>query len=204
MNNHQRLMARKQGKPAGYVDGAPRGGEEFAGGGTVAPRLSAIPGRSGVLGLPGQMYRPRRPMLSRPAPIARPYAEGGPVSAYRPPASDVPSTELQESNALRGAMSSQMERKKEETPEERRKRLQDAYDRAAQDARDASPRPGKVYPGGKPYAKGGKVSKTMEEFEAGTLRSGSKHGPKVTNKDQALAIGLSEARKAGEQVKPRR
>jgi len=48
--------------------------------------------------------------------------------------------------------------------------------------------------------KEGKVGKVMHEFKEGTLRSGSKHGPKVTSHDQALAIGLSEARKAGESV----
>lgn len=37
----------------------------------------------------------------------------------------------------------------------------------------------------------------MHEFKHGTLHSGSKHGPKVTNRKQAIAIGLSEARKAG-------
>lgn len=38
-----------------------------------------------------------------------------------------------------------------------------------------------------------KVSQVMREFEAGTLRSSS--GEKVTSRDQALAIALSEARK---------
>lgn len=41
-----------------------------------------------------------------------------------------------------------------------------------------------------------KVKKTMEEFKAGTLHSGSKKGPKVTNPKQAIAIGISEQRKA--------
>ena len=39
----------------------------------------------------------------------------------------------------------------------------------------------------------GKVGKVMHEFKAGTLHSGSKSGPKVTNRKQAIAIGLSEA-----------
>lgn len=38
-----------------------------------------------------------------------------------------------------------------------------------------------------------KVSKVMKEFKAGKLHSGSKKGPEVTNKRQALAISLSEA-----------
>ena len=38
----------------------------------------------------------------------------------------------------------------------------------------------------------------MHERKKGTLRSGS--GKKVKSKKQAIAIGLSEARKAGEKV----
>ena len=40
-----------------------------------------------------------------------------------------------------------------------------------------------------------KVEKSMQEFNKGTLKSGS--GKKVTNRRQAVAIGLSEARAAG-------
>lgn len=36
---------------------------------------------------------------------------------------------------------------------------------------------------------------TMEEFKEGTLHSGSKTGKKVTNRKQAIAIGMSEERK---------
>jgi len=43
-----------------------------------------------------------------------------------------------------------------------------------------------------------KVEKTMHEKKQGTLRSGS--GKKVTSRKQAIAIGLSEARKAGAKV----
>jgi hypothetical protein len=43
-----------------------------------------------------------------------------------------------------------------------------------------------------------KVEKVMHERKRGTLRSGS--GKKVTNKKQAIAIGLSEARRAGKKV----
>lgn len=50
----------------------------------------------------------------------------------------------------------------------------------------------------------GKVRKVMREFKAGTLRSGSTRGPKVTSRKQAVAIALSEAREAGEHVTPRR
>jgi hypothetical protein len=46
-----------------------------------------------------------------------------------------------------------------------------------------------------------KIKKVMKEFGEGKLHSGSKHGPQVTNQKQAVAIALSEARKAGEHVK---
>lgn len=39
------------------------------------------------------------------------------------------------------------------------------------------------------------VKETMHEFKKGTLHSGSKKGPKVTNRSQALAIALNQARK---------
>jgi hypothetical protein len=42
-----------------------------------------------------------------------------------------------------------------------------------------------------------KVGKVMGEFKAGELHSGSKSGPVVKSRKQAVAIGLSEARKAG-------
>jgi hypothetical protein len=44
-----------------------------------------------------------------------------------------------------------------------------------------------------------KVEKTMHERKHGTLRSGSS-GKKVTSRKQAIAIGLSEARRAGAKV----
>jgi hypothetical protein len=40
-----------------------------------------------------------------------------------------------------------------------------------------------------------KVRKVMHEFKTGQLHSGSKKGPKVKNRKQAIAIALSEARK---------
>lgn len=40
-----------------------------------------------------------------------------------------------------------------------------------------------------------KIKKIMEEFKTGTLHSGSKKGPKVKNRKQAIAIALSEARR---------
>jgi hypothetical protein len=44
-----------------------------------------------------------------------------------------------------------------------------------------------------------KVKKTMDEYKKGTLKSG-RSGKKVTNSKQAVAIGLSEARKSGAKV----
>ncbi len=41
------------------------------------------------------------------------------------------------------------------------------------------------------------VKATMKEFKAGQLRSGSKKGPKVTSRKQAVAIAMSEKRKGG-------
>jgi len=44
-----------------------------------------------------------------------------------------------------------------------------------------------------------KVEKTMHERKHGTLKSGGS-GKKVTSKKQAIAIGLSEARREGAKV----
>ena len=46
------------------------------------------------------------------------------------------------------------------------------------------------------------VERVMKKRKKGTLRSG-RSGKKVTNRKQAIAIGLSEARKKGKKV-PRR
>lgn len=40
-----------------------------------------------------------------------------------------------------------------------------------------------------------KIEKVMHEFKEGKLHSGSKNGPKVKGRKQAVAIALSEARK---------
>jgi len=44
-----------------------------------------------------------------------------------------------------------------------------------------------------------KVKKAMHERKRGTLKSG-RSGKKVTSRKQAIAIGLSEARRAGGKV----
>jgi hypothetical protein len=48
-----------------------------------------------------------------------------------------------------------------------------------------------------------KIEKVMHERKHGTLRSGGS-GRKVTSRKQAIAIGLSEARRAGGKVPARR
>jgi len=48
-----------------------------------------------------------------------------------------------------------------------------------------------------------KVKKAMHERKRGTLRSG-RSGRKVKSRRQAIAIGLSEARRAGGKVPPRK
>lgn len=49
-----------------------------------------------------------------------------------------------------------------------------------------------------------KIAKVMEEFAEKKLHSGSKKGPIVKKPKQALAIALSEARKAKELPKRRK
>ena len=42
-----------------------------------------------------------------------------------------------------------------------------------------------------------KIHKVIQEFEEGKLHSGSKTGPKVKNLKQAVAIGISQAKRRG-------
>lgn len=44
------------------------------------------------------------------------------------------------------------------------------------------------------------VKKAMHEYKKGELKSGGKSKKKVTNPKQAIAIGLSKARKEGAKV----
>ena len=48
-----------------------------------------------------------------------------------------------------------------------------------------------------------KVGRAVGKLEAGTLKSG-RSGRKVKSRKQAIAIGLSEARREGEKVPPRK
>jgi hypothetical protein len=43
-----------------------------------------------------------------------------------------------------------------------------------------------------------KVKRVMHEYKEGTLKSGS--GKKITNRKQAVAVALSEARKSGARI----
>ncbi len=45
-----------------------------------------------------------------------------------------------------------------------------------------------------------KVGKAMRERKRGTLKSGAKSRKRVTSRKQAIAIGLSEARRSGARV----
>jgi hypothetical protein len=49
-----------------------------------------------------------------------------------------------------------------------------------------------------------KIATTMGEFKRGALHSGSKHGPRVKSRRQAVAIALSQARKAGASIPKRK
>jgi hypothetical protein len=42
-----------------------------------------------------------------------------------------------------------------------------------------------------------KMEKVMHEYKEGELHSGSKKGPAVKSRKQAIAIAMSEARKSG-------
>lgn len=46
-----------------------------------------------------------------------------------------------------------------------------------------------------------KIKRVMEEYKMDELHSGSKKGPVVKNRKQAVAIALSEARKYGKKKK---
>jgi Family of unknown function (DUF6496) len=60
--------------------------------------------------------------------------------------------------------------------------------------------------GARKYGKaaGKSVEGAMKKRAKGTLHSGSKTGPKVKSREQAIAIGLSEARARGAKVPPKK
>lgn len=45
-----------------------------------------------------------------------------------------------------------------------------------------------------------KIEKVMHEFKEGALHSGSKKGPEVKNRKQAVAIALDTARREGAKI----
>jgi len=68
----------------------------------------------------------------------------------------------------------------------------------------AQSRGGRSKGGGKYGKKAGqKVKRAMHEMKRGELKSG-RSGKKVTSRKQAIAIGLSEARRAGGKVPRKR
>lgn len=81
--------------------------------------------------------------------------------------------------------------KKHEKKEERAKKAMKHPDKLGAGAKKRKKLPAKE-----------KVGVVMKEFKRGTLNSGS--GAKVTNPKQAIAIGLSEARKAGAKIPKRK
>jgi hypothetical protein len=54
------------------------------------------------------------------------------------------------------------------------------------------------------HAAEGKIGRVMHEFKEGKLKGGTGHHPKVKGRKQAVAIALSEARKSGAKVPPRK
>ena len=52
----------------------------------------------------------------------------------------------------------------------------------------------------KPAKGKNKIETVMHEFKEHALHSGSKKGPKVKNRKQAIAIAMSEARKEGAKI----
>lgn len=89
--------------------------------------------------------------------------------------------------------------KQEEKLHEREEKLHKIAEKAEKKSKrkkDPKPKPR--------LKKGGKVEKVMHEFKEGALHSGSKKGPQVKSRKQAIAIALSEARKAGQYKKPKR
>ena len=46
-----------------------------------------------------------------------------------------------------------------------------------------------------------KMKLAMEHFKEGVMHAGSKKGPVVTSRPQAIAIGLSQAKKVGKKSK---
>lgn len=62
-------------------------------------------------------------------------------------------------------------------------------------------------PKAKPKTKAGKkakMAKTMHEYKHGQLRSGSKTGPKVKSRAQAIAIGLNQSGQSNKGKQARR
>lgn len=90
-----------------------------------------------------------------------------------------------------------MKHKKEH--EEKHKKHEEKHEKHEKMHKDKAHAPKKKHKK-KPAKAKGKIEKVMHEFKEGKLHSGSKKGPKVTNPKQAIAIGISEARKKGAKI----
>lgn len=108
----------------------------------------------------------------------RGYARGGSVSGAHPAAPGKTQRTPASESTMRGGIPAVINRKMADSPVPNVK------------ARFKSG-------GAVPKAGEAKVGKVMGEFKAGELHSGSKSGPVVKNPKQAIAIALSEARRAG-------
>ena len=107
------------------------------------------------------------------------YADGGAVDE------PVELSPLQQA-ALENQAEGYREQKREDALKEEYKSKIEKYKNYLKDnVKFATPSP--------EFKKGGKVQKVMHEFKSGKLHSGSKKGPVVKSRKQAIAIALSEA-----------
>lgn len=60
----------------------------------------------------------------------------------------------------------------------------------------------KLKPSAPKAAKAARVKSELHKFKAGTMHSGSKTGPKVKSRDQAIAIALSESGQSKKKAAP--
>lgn len=172
------------GKTVGLCNGGPA---KYANGGAVkAPGFApAMVKSSGKLGVEGN----KNPGIKGSKPVAPDLptlklAKGGQAKMPRMEAMD--KREMAATPTMR--REAMMTSRKVEAPSGQRPA------RRSVPVAPAEPMIGGMKTGGK--VSQAKVGKVMGEFKAGTLHSGSKKGPEVTSRKQAVAIAMSEGRKA--------